>query len=75
MAVVEAFLPLIRKSPAGRIVNVSSAVGSLAHQTDPDSPWFPMVLPACQSSKAGAAALSADEPTGTFVDANGTVGW
>ncbi len=44
VAVVEAFLPLIRKSPAGRIVNVSSTVGSLAHQTDPNSPWYSMVV-------------------------------
>lgn len=30
VAVTQAFLPLIRKSPAGRIVNVSSLLGSLA---------------------------------------------
>lgn len=35
--VVEAFLPLLRKSGAGRIVNVSSRVGSLAEQADPAS--------------------------------------
>jgi NAD(P)-dependent dehydrogenase (short-subunit alcohol dehydrogenase family) len=34
-AVTKAFLPLIRKSPAGRIVNVSSAVGSLTRISDP----------------------------------------
>lgn len=127
VAVVEAFLPLLRRSPAGRIVNVSSTVGSLAHQTDPASPWHAMVVPAYQSSKAAlnaitvvlakalaetpikvtsvcpgwvktdlapgnreqapltpedaaeviarAAALSADDPTGTFVDAAGPVAW
>lgn len=58
VAVVEAFLPLIRKSPAGRIVNVSSTVGSLAHQTDPSSPWHSMVVPAYQSSKAALNAIS-----------------
>jgi len=58
VAVVEAFLPLIRKSPAGRIVNVSSTVGSLAHQTDPDSPWHAMVVPAYQSSKAALNAIT-----------------
>ncbi|GAA1869809.1 SDR family oxidoreductase [Myceligenerans crystallogenes] len=58
VAVVEAFLPLLRKSPAGRIVNVSSAVGSLAHQTDPDSPWYGMVVPAYQSSKAALNAIT-----------------
>ena len=58
VAVVEAFLPLIRQSPAGRIVNVSSTVGSLAHQTDPDSPWHSMVVPAYQSSKAALNAIT-----------------
>jgi NAD(P)-dependent dehydrogenase (short-subunit alcohol dehydrogenase family) len=33
----QALLPLLRKSPAGRIVNVSSGVGSLALQADPKS--------------------------------------
>ncbi len=58
VAVMEAFLPLIRKSPAGRIVNVSSTVGSLAHQTDPDSPWHSMIVPAYQSSKAALNAIT-----------------
>ncbi len=58
VAVLEAFLPLVRQSPAGRIVNVSSTVGSLAHQTDPDSPWHSMVVPAYQSSKAALNAIT-----------------
>jgi NAD(P)-dependent dehydrogenase (short-subunit alcohol dehydrogenase family) len=58
VAVIEAFLPLIRKSSAGRIVNVSSAMGSLAHQTDPGSPWYSMVVPAYQSSKAALNAVT-----------------
>ncbi|GID30684.1 SDR family oxidoreductase [Paractinoplanes brasiliensis] len=58
VAVIEAFLPLIRKSSAGRIVNVSSAMGSLAHQTDPNSPWHSMVVPAYQSSKAALNAIT-----------------
>jgi NAD(P)-dependent dehydrogenase (short-subunit alcohol dehydrogenase family) len=58
VAVTEAFLPLIRKSPAGRIVNVSSTVGSLAHQTDPNSPWHSMIVPAYQSSKAALNAVT-----------------
>lgn len=58
VAVVEAFLPLVRRSPAGRIVNVSSTVGSLAHQTDPNSPWHSMVVPAYQSSKAALNAIT-----------------
>jgi NAD(P)-dependent dehydrogenase (short-subunit alcohol dehydrogenase family) len=58
VAVIEAFLPLIRKSSAGQIVNVSSAMGSLAHQSDPSSPWYSMVVPAYQSSKAALNAIT-----------------
>lgn len=35
VAVTQALLPLIRKSPAGRIVNLSSMLGSLALHSDP----------------------------------------
>jgi NAD(P)-dependent dehydrogenase (short-subunit alcohol dehydrogenase family) len=34
--VTEAFLPLLRKSPGARIINVSSGTGSLHWQTDPE---------------------------------------
>jgi NAD(P)-dependent dehydrogenase (short-subunit alcohol dehydrogenase family) len=34
-AVAQAMLPLLRRSPAGRIVNVSSGLGSLAQNSDP----------------------------------------
>jgi len=37
IAVVHAFLPLLEKAPAARIVNVSSSVGSLGLATNPDS--------------------------------------
>lgn len=50
--VTEVLLPLLRRSDAGRIVNVSSTMGSLNDQTDPDSPFYGMVVPAYQSSKA-----------------------
>jgi NAD(P)-dependent dehydrogenase (short-subunit alcohol dehydrogenase family) len=33
-------------------------MGSLAHQTDPNSPWHPMVVPAYQSSKAALNAIT-----------------
>jgi NAD(P)-dependent dehydrogenase (short-subunit alcohol dehydrogenase family) len=36
--VTNAMLPLLRRSPAGRIVNVSSEVGSIGSMTDPASP-------------------------------------
>jgi NAD(P)-dependent dehydrogenase (short-subunit alcohol dehydrogenase family) len=40
VAVTQKLLPLIRKSPAGRIVNLSSIMGSLALQADPKSPIY-----------------------------------
>jgi NAD(P)-dependent dehydrogenase (short-subunit alcohol dehydrogenase family) len=52
VAVLEAFLPLLRRSEGGRIVNITSTMGSLTDQTDPSSPYYGMVLPAYQSSKA-----------------------
>jgi NAD(P)-dependent dehydrogenase (short-subunit alcohol dehydrogenase family) len=36
----QAFLPLIKKSPAGRIVNVSSILGSLSFHATPGSPIY-----------------------------------
>jgi len=37
IAVTQAFLPLLRKSAAGRIVNVSSLLGSITQHADPSS--------------------------------------
>jgi NAD(P)-dependent dehydrogenase (short-subunit alcohol dehydrogenase family) len=39
LAVTQAMLPLIRKSSAGRIVNVTSGTGSLTLNSDPDFPF------------------------------------
>ena len=39
LAVTQALLPLLREASAGRIVNVSSEVGSLARQGDPNNPY------------------------------------
>ncbi|KUL55412.1 short-chain dehydrogenase [Streptomyces sp. NRRL F-4489] len=53
--VTRAFLPLLRKSPAGRIVNVSSLLGSVTTHNDPDSyAYSPMFksLPAYSASKS-----------------------
>jgi NAD(P)-dependent dehydrogenase (short-subunit alcohol dehydrogenase family) len=52
VAVLQSFLPLLEKSPAGRIVNVSTTMGSLTDQSDPSSPYFGLVMPAYQTSKA-----------------------
>ena len=38
IAVTQAMLPLLREAPAGRIVNVSSHVGSLTMEPDPSYP-------------------------------------
>lgn len=127
LTVIEAMLPLLRRSVAGRIVNVSSTVGSLAEQACPGSQYYDLIVPAYQASKAalnsvtiglaktladtpikvtsvcpgfvqtdltpvsrqqapltaddaagvvvGAALLDEAAPSGTFVDANGTVRW
>jgi NAD(P)-dependent dehydrogenase (short-subunit alcohol dehydrogenase family) len=57
-AVTQAMLPLLRRSAAGRIVNVSTAMGSLTEQLDPRSPYVGLVLPAYQGSKAALNALT-----------------
>lgn len=46
-----ALLPLIRKSEAGRIVNLSSILGSLGLHADPNSPIYPSKLFAYDVSK------------------------
>lgn len=43
IATTQAFLPLLRKSDAGRIVNLSSILGSLTMATTQGSPVFEMV--------------------------------
>jgi NAD(P)-dependent dehydrogenase (short-subunit alcohol dehydrogenase family) len=117
-----AFLPLLRRAPAGVVVNVSSGLGSHAVTSDPARIESAFQHPAYTSSKAAlnmltaqwAAALpglrinsvdpgytatefnrysgpqtveegtdaivsmatvTADGPTGTFVDRDGAVGW
>lgn len=48
IAVTNAMLPLLRRSPAPRIVNVSSYAASLSVTSDPDGP-FATLLPAASS--------------------------
>ena len=55
---IQAFLPLLKKSDAGRIVNVSSTVGSLAEIGKPDSMYAEMVIPAYQASKTALNAVT-----------------
>jgi NAD(P)-dependent dehydrogenase (short-subunit alcohol dehydrogenase family) len=52
VATTQAFLPLLRKAPAARIVNVSSLLGSLAANADPASPIYDFKVPAYNVSKS-----------------------
>jgi NAD(P)-dependent dehydrogenase (short-subunit alcohol dehydrogenase family) len=78
-AVTRALLPLIRKSSFGRIVNMSSSLGSLASIGDPNSPFYQVVCPAYQVSKAALNALTvvfAKELKDTTVKVNSACpGW
>ena len=50
--VTKAFLPLIKASPAGRIVNVSSQLGSFGLHIDPNSSIYGFKIPAYNVSKS-----------------------
>jgi NAD(P)-dependent dehydrogenase (short-subunit alcohol dehydrogenase family) len=52
LAVTQAMLPLLRKSPAARIVNLSSSLGSLTLNGDPTSPYYSARLIGYNVSKA-----------------------
>jgi NAD(P)-dependent dehydrogenase (short-subunit alcohol dehydrogenase family) len=51
IAVTNAFLPLLRKAPAARIVNLSSILGSLTLHSTPDSPIHGFLVAAYNVSK------------------------
>jgi NAD(P)-dependent dehydrogenase (short-subunit alcohol dehydrogenase family) len=52
LAVTQAMLPLLRKAPRARIVNLSSALGSLAINGDASSPFYASRLMGYNASKA-----------------------
>ncbi|KRG69993.1 SDR family oxidoreductase [Pseudoxanthomonas dokdonensis] len=52
IGVTQAMLPLLRRSAHGRIVNVSSILGSLALHSDPSSPIYDFKIPAYNVSKS-----------------------
>jgi NAD(P)-dependent dehydrogenase (short-subunit alcohol dehydrogenase family) len=52
VAVTQAFLPLLKKSAAGRIVNLSSLLGSNTLHQDPDSSIYHFKVPAYNVSKS-----------------------
>ena len=58
VALTETLLPLIRKSPAGRIVNLSSILGSLTLHADPKSPIYHAKSFAYDASKSALNAFT-----------------
>ncbi len=56
--VIRAFLPLLRQSAHGRIVNVSSGLASLLNMTDETSPYYHVLLPSYAASKAALNVLT-----------------
>jgi NAD(P)-dependent dehydrogenase (short-subunit alcohol dehydrogenase family) len=58
IATTQAFLPLLRKSDAGRIVNLSSILGSITHHSTPGSPIYGYHVPAYNVSKAAVNAFT-----------------
>jgi NAD(P)-dependent dehydrogenase (short-subunit alcohol dehydrogenase family) len=58
VALTQKLLPLIRKGPAGRIVNVSSILGSLTLHSDPNSPIYEFKTFAYDASKAALNAFT-----------------
>lgn len=59
VAVTNAMLPLLRRAPAARIVNVSSELGSITANMDPASPMFSMASMAYPSSKTALNMITA----------------
>jgi len=58
VALSSALLPLLRKSPAGRIVNLSSILASLTLHSDPNSPIYNAKSFAYDASKTALNALT-----------------
>jgi NAD(P)-dependent dehydrogenase (short-subunit alcohol dehydrogenase family) len=58
IAVTQAFLPLLEKSHAGRIVNLSSLLGSITLHADPKSPIYNFKVAAYNVSKSAVNAYT-----------------
>lgn len=58
VATTQALLPLLRKSDAGRIVNLSSILGSIQFHATPGSPIYDMKMPAYDVSKSAVNAYT-----------------
>ncbi|MDP9841647.1 SDR family oxidoreductase [Streptosporangium lutulentum] len=73
VTVTNAMLPLLRRARAGRIVNLSSGLGSLAAATDPGSPFLEYNNLAYNSSKAAlnmVTVVYSKELAGTSIKVN-----
>ena len=73
VALTNALLPLLRQAPAGRIVNVSSEVGSIEAMSDPDGVLAELVSIPYPSSKTAlnmVTAMYAKELRGTPLKVN-----
>jgi len=79
VALTQALLPLIRKAPAGRIVNLSSILGSLTLHADPASGVYALKGFAYDASKTALNAFTihlAQELRGTAIKVNSAhPGW
>lgn len=79
IALTKTLLPLVKKSPAGRIVNLSSILGSLTLQADPNSPIYNAKSFAYDASKTALNAYTvhlAYELRGTKIKVNSAhPGW
>jgi len=79
VALTRTLLPLLKKSPAGRIVNLSSILGSLTLQADPKSPIYNAKSFAYDASKTALNAFTihlAYELRGTNIKVNSAhPGW
>ena len=58
LAVTQAMLPLLLKSEAGRIVNLTSTLGSLDANSDPANPFYSARLIGYNASKAAVNMLT-----------------
>ncbi|WP_311273336.1 MULTISPECIES: SDR family oxidoreductase [unclassified Rhizobium] len=73
LAVTQAMLPLLRVAPAGRIVNLSSSLGSLTLNCDPTSTYYSQRFIGYNASKAALNMLTiqlSEELRGTGIIVN-----
>jgi NAD(P)-dependent dehydrogenase (short-subunit alcohol dehydrogenase family) len=79
VAVTQAMLPLLKKSGAGRIVNLTSILGSIAEHADPNSPIYHLKFLAYDASKSAVNMFTnhlAHELKGTPIKVNAAhPGW